>query len=149
MTYCISEHTVHYFLKIRCKSLEEFNDILNLRAYSTALVECPIPKPQAVQWNIESPSIQYSTFWMSDSKTSRNSIEYCLSEHTVQWLFDILRSEPLSILITRVRNLCQASNQYKKKLELRIPMFIALIRISLKKPLKTSSRAADPYFNCF
>jgi len=60
MKYCISEHTVQHFLNIRNQKLKEFNEM------------------------VASPSIQYSTFWMSDSQSSSNSMKYCISEHTVQ-----------------------------------------------------------------
>ena len=68
---------------------------MNLRAYSTALFECPIPNRQAIHWNIESLSIQYSIFWMSDSKTqgillntASLSIQYnCFSIFLVYWFW--------------------------------------------------------------
>ena len=62
MKCCISEHTVQHFLYFRFQNFKEFNEILHLRAYSTAFFEYLILKTQGILLNTASLSIQYNCF---------------------------------------------------------------------------------------
>jgi len=76
--YWMSEHTVHNFLKLSASKHKEFNEILNVWAYSTTLFERHTFKTKGIQC-IEWLSILCSTFWSSQLQNRRNACFLCPS----------------------------------------------------------------------